>query len=203
MDHRDHVKLLRRGVPFGGGAWADFGSGEGAFTLALRDLIGPGSEIWSIDKDRGRLDRQRQAFRTRFPASNVHFVQADLSRPMELPSLDGVVMANSLHFFRDKENVLRQVCEYLKEDGRLVLVEYNVDSGNPWVPHPLSFDNFRVLASQSGFSEPQLLATVPSHFLNEIYSALALKLKSAKLIRRCRRDKDVDVGVEEMGLFSY
>jgi ubiquinone/menaquinone biosynthesis C-methylase UbiE len=175
MDHHDHVNLLRRGVPSAGGSWADFGSGEGAFTLALRELIGPGSEIWSIDKDRGRLDRQAQVFRTNFPGSNVHFVHADLSRPMDLPPLDGVVMANSLHFFRDKENVLRGVREYLKEEGRLVLVEYNVDSGNAWVPHPLSFGTFRVLAPQAGFSEPHLLATVPSRFLREIYSALALK----------------------------
>jgi ubiquinone/menaquinone biosynthesis C-methylase UbiE len=175
MDHRDHVNLLRRGVPSGGGTWADFGSGEGAFTLALRDLIGADGEIWSIDKDRGRLDRQVQVFRTGFPGSNVHFVHADLSRSIDLPPLDGVVMANSLHFFRDKENVLRRVREYLKEEGRLVLVEYNVDSGNAWVPHPLSFGAFRVLAPQVGFSEPQLLATVPSRFLREIYSALALK----------------------------
>jgi ubiquinone/menaquinone biosynthesis C-methylase UbiE len=174
MDHHDHVNLLRLGVP-SGGTWADFGSGEGAFTLALCDLIGPGSEIWSIDKDRGRLDRQRQVLRTRFPDSNVHLVQADLSRPMELPPLDGVVMANSLHFFRDKERVLRLVRGYLKENGRLMLVEYNVDSGNVWVPHPLSFDTFRVLAPQAGFSEPQLLATAPSHFLREFYSALALR----------------------------
>jgi ubiquinone/menaquinone biosynthesis C-methylase UbiE len=177
MDHHDHVSLLRRGVPSGGGTWADFGSGEGAFTLALCDLIGPAGEIWSIDKDRGRLDRQRQLLRTRFPGSNVHLVQADLTRPLELPPLDGVVMANSLHFFRNKENVLRQIREYLKENARLVLVEYNVDSGNAWVPHPLSFDTFRVLAPRAGFSDPQLLATAPSHFLGEFYSALAFRSK--------------------------
>ena len=35
MNHRDHVNLLRRGVPEPGGVWADLGSGAGAFTLAL------------------------------------------------------------------------------------------------------------------------------------------------------------------------
>jgi ubiquinone/menaquinone biosynthesis C-methylase UbiE len=178
MEHRDHVNLLRRGIPVAGGQWADFGSGEGAFTLALRELIGADGEIWSIDKDRGRLERQRQLFRTRFPGSNVQFLAADLSRPMELPQLDGIVMANSLHFFRDKEDVLRKVYGYLKEPGRLVLVEYNVDSGNMWVPHPLSFETFRALAPQVGFSQPELLATVPSHFLREMYSALALKMST-------------------------
>jgi hypothetical protein len=36
---------LRDGVPEPGGVWADLGSGEGAFTLALADLLGPGGRI--------------------------------------------------------------------------------------------------------------------------------------------------------------
>ena len=58
MDHRDHVELLRGGVePAGpGGAdWGDLGSGAGAFTLALADLLGPGGRILSVDRDRGAL----------------------------------------------------------------------------------------------------------------------------------------------------
>ena len=37
MDHTDHVNLIRAGVSTGG-VWADFGSGGGAFTLALADV---------------------------------------------------------------------------------------------------------------------------------------------------------------------
>jgi hypothetical protein len=56
-----------------------------------------------------------------------------------------------------------------------LLVEYNVDAGNPWVPHPLSFDTFYSLASRAGFTEPNLLAKVPSRFLKEFYSAIAYR----------------------------
>jgi len=38
MDHKDHVNLLRNGITNAGGVWADFGSGQGAFTLALAEL---------------------------------------------------------------------------------------------------------------------------------------------------------------------
>jgi len=82
-------------------------------------------------------------------------------------------MANSLHFFRDKEKVLRHVRSFLKLNGMLLLVEYNVDSGNPWVPHPISFETYKELAPQAGFTEPQLLAKAPSRFLREFYSAAA------------------------------
>ncbi len=175
MNHQDHVHLLRRAVTMPGGCWADFGSGDGAFTLALRALVGPDGELFSIEQDQGRLAQQRQNFAHRFPESKIHYLHADFTQPLDLPSLDGLVIANALHYFRDKEKLLRQLRVYLKSDGRLVLVEYNVDSGNPWVPYPLSFETFSKLAVRAGFSQPQRLATVPSRFLREIYSASALK----------------------------
>jgi ubiquinone/menaquinone biosynthesis C-methylase UbiE len=82
-------------------------------------------------------------------------------------------MANSLHYFKDKERLLRHVRSFLKPGGALLLIEYDVDSGNLWVPHPLSFETFRSIASQAGFGTPQLLATVPSRFLRQFYSAIA------------------------------
>jgi len=175
VNHQDHLNLLRGAVLVAGGQWADLGSGDGAFTLALRELVGAEGEIFSIDKDAGRLDAQRRNFRAQFPESNIQFIRGDFSRSLDLPLLDGIVMANALHYFRDKESVLRHVSSYLKNSGRFVLVEYNVDSGNLWVPHPLSFETFRRVARAAGLTDPQLLATVPSRFLREIYSALAFK----------------------------
>ncbi|MEA2501711.1 MAG: hypothetical protein QOD01_1822, partial [Actinomycetota bacterium] len=51
MEHRDHVMLLREGVEGAGKVWADLGSGKGAFTLALADLLGAGAVIHSLDLD--------------------------------------------------------------------------------------------------------------------------------------------------------
>jgi hypothetical protein len=70
--------------------------------------------------------------------------------------------------------VLAHVRGYLKHGGRFLLVEYDSDRGNPWVPHPLSFETWRELANEAGFVETRKLATVPSRFLRRIYSALSL-----------------------------
>ena len=154
------------------GIWADLGAGSGAFTLALRELVGPNAMIVAVDKDRARLNELEGAYRSHFSdLQNLHIVAADFSRTLDLPLLDGILMANSLHYFKDKEKVLRQMRNFLKPNGILLLVEYNVDSGNPWVPHPLSFESFRALAPRAGFSEPHLLAKHPSSFLREFYSA--------------------------------
>jgi ubiquinone/menaquinone biosynthesis C-methylase UbiE len=171
MNHEDHVNLLRKGIPGPGGVWADLGSGGGAFTLALADLIGPAGEIYSVDKDGGALQQQEKAMQTYFPSATVHFIVADFTRKLDLPALDGIVMANSLHFVRKKEPVLQLVRSYLRPGGRLLLVEYNADHGNMWVPYPLSYAIWEELAQQSGFSNTRLLATVPSRFFREIYSA--------------------------------
>ncbi len=173
MNHEDHVRLIRQGIAAPGGIWADLGSGEGAFTLALADLLGPGAQLYSIDRDRGALRLQEQILRSRFPDTIMHYLHADFTRPLALPLLDGILLANSLHFVRQKDSVLCQLQEYLKPEGRLLIVEYNVDRGNPWVPYPFSYTTWETLARKNGFVQTQLLAKRPSRFLGEIYSALS------------------------------
>ena len=173
MNHEDHVYLLRSGVPGVGGTWADLGSGRGAFTLALADLIGPTGHIYSVDKDQRALRDQESAMSAQFPLSNVRYIVADFSKPLDLPPLDGVVMANSLHFLRKKDETLQLVRGYLKPGGRLLLVEYNADRGNMWVPYPLSYGTWEKLARQNGFTTTRLLATRPSRVMADIYSAIS------------------------------
>jgi SAM-dependent methyltransferase len=173
MDHRDHVRLLRDGVPAAGGTWADLGSGEGAFTLALADLLGPSGSIHTIDRDRRALEIQLRALAHRFPDVRLTPLVADFTAPVELPPLDGIVMANSLHFVRDKLPVLALLRGYLRPGGRLILVEYDTDHGNAWVPFPLSFRTWTTLAPTAGLRDTRRLASVPSRFLGSIYSAMS------------------------------
>jgi len=175
MQHKEHVYLLRKGIPGPGGTWADLGSGSGAFTLALADLIGPSGQIYSVDKDAGSLKEQQRAMRSTFPSVPVEYLNADFTQPLELPQLDGILMANSLHYVRQKDQVLRKLRSYLRPAGRLLIVEYNVDKGNPWVPYPFSYGSWQELAQRNGFRDTQQLASVPSSWLREIYSALSLK----------------------------
>jgi len=174
VDHRDHVELLRAGIPAPGGTWADLGSGSGAFTLALAELLGPGAIIHSVDRDAGALREQEPAMQARFPDVAVRAVVGDFTRPLDLPPLDGIVMANSLHFHRDREAVARHVIGWLRPGGRLLVVEYDADTGNPWVPHPFSYRTWVDLAGRIGLRDVRLISRVPSRFLGAIYSAVAV-----------------------------
>lgn len=176
MEHNDHVNLLRPANMPQGGTYADFGAGGGAFTLALRELVGMDATIYAVDNDRASLHKVEVNHRACFNTShNLILLKDDFSLPLTLPPLDGIVMANSLHFFKDKEKILRHVRGFLKPDGALLLVEYNVDVGNMWVPYPVSFNVCRVLVRRAGFTEPKLLAKISSSFLQEFYSAVAYR----------------------------
>ena len=173
MDHADHLDLIRDGVQ--PGAWAELGSGGGAFTLALADLLGTAGTIVSVDRDRGALRRQRQAVQARFPPASVEYVRADFTGPLALSELDGLLMANSLHFVRRPGPLLASIRGWLRPGGRLLLVEYDADRGNPWVPHPLSYRTWERVAAEHGFERTRLLARRPSSHLNAIYSALSFR----------------------------
>ena len=175
MNHSDHVRLLAAGVPQdAAGAWADLGAGSGAFTRALADLIGPHGSIQAIDRDAGALLELRASLVSSLPAAEVRTRVADFTGRLDLSGLDGIVMANSLHFVADKLPVLALVRSYMRPRGRLLLVEYDSDRGNPWVPYPISLRTWQALATEAGFLDTRGLSAVPSRFLGRIYSALSL-----------------------------
>ena len=178
MDRYDHVNLLRPGIlrpgnARPGGVWADFGSGRGAFTLALADLIGPEGLIYSVDKSRSALDQQQRALQSRFPEVEVRTLKADFTRPLNLPPLDGLVVANALHFLKDKDETVALLRGYLRPAGRFLVVEYNTARGNHWVPHPFSYQTWQTIARRNGLQQTALLATAPSSFLGEFYAAVS------------------------------
>ena len=177
MIHADHVNLIKDGVPKPGGIWADFGSGAGAFTLALAEVIGPSGEIYSIDNDKHALSKQQHTLEARFPNDNrptVHYLGYDFTKPLELPSLDGGVIANALHFQPDAAIVVQKLRAYLRPGGQFIIVEYNIKRSYPWVPYPVPFKSWQQIAILAGFVQTQLLATRPSRTFREIYAALSV-----------------------------
>jgi len=173
VQHADLVDLLRGGVNNIGGRWADLGAGEGAFTLALADLLGPGAHITAVDRNGTATRGLAAEVGRRFPATTIDIVTADCTKPLSLSDLDGVVLANSLHFVRDKLPVVKRVRSTLRPRGSLILVEYGAERGNPWVPHPISYPRWEQLAAQAGLENTRMLHSVPSRYLGSMYSAVS------------------------------
>ena len=82
MDHRDHVALIRDGVTGAGPRWLELGAGEGAFTLALADLLGPSGQIMATDRHARALRVGEENVRRRFPETTLETRVVDFTETL-------------------------------------------------------------------------------------------------------------------------
>ena len=175
MTREDHHALLRGAIAAPGGTWADLGSGTGVFTAALAEALGPGAVIYSVDTDARALQEQERMMRERFPGVRLHTRLADFNRPLAFPIMDGVLMANSLHFQDDPCASLARAALLLAPGGRVVIVEYDVKKASPWVPSPIPWEHLASVAACAGLSGTRLLDIRPSRYHGTVYSAVSEK----------------------------
>ena len=168
MELSTAIALIEKGVNNSkGNSWADLGAGDGLFTRALSSLLPEGSTITAVDKNRKALDSIDLTNR------NVHLkrVATDF-QTLALGHMDGILMANSLHFIKDQFTFLRHLKDLISPDGRLIIVEYDSDKSNTWVPFPLSFETLAEKIHDAGFKSAVKMHQVPSRFgRTNIYSA--------------------------------
>ena len=100
MQPRDATRMLvdsEVGV-LGPTVWADLGCGSGVFTLALAGLLAAGSSIHAVDRDSVAL--------LGLPATHdgvrITTHVADMTMSRVVPDLDGIIMANSMHYVMRK-----------------------------------------------------------------------------------------------------
>jgi ubiquinone/menaquinone biosynthesis C-methylase UbiE len=181
MDHDDHVALIRDAVSRPGSSgpptWADMGAGRGAFTLALADLLGSPSHIIAVDLAARDLAANALEMRGRFPGVQLTTLVADFEGPLDLPPLDGIIAANALHFVRTEHQVrvVTAMMALLRRGAPFVVVEYDADRGNPWVPHPFSSRRWADIATAAGLVDTREIGRVPSRFLGAIYSSVSVR----------------------------
>ena len=91
------------------------------------------------------------------PGATVLPGQADFTRPLGLPPLDGVLLANALHLVRAQAVVIAQAADYLRAGGRVLLVAYDLHHGQRCLPFPVPLPRFRELAATMGLAAPDLI----------------------------------------------
>ncbi|WP_213806342.1 class I SAM-dependent methyltransferase [Granulicella sp. dw_53] len=169
MDISEATELIRIDKITGTNAqtWCDFGCGTGTFTLALATLLPSGSVIYAVDKDEKLLKQ----IPDRYKEVTIHKQIVDLEvNDLPLPALNGVLMANFLHFVK-LQGAFVEKLRTLSE--RLLIVEYEDRAPSRWVPYPLGFSALQNLLRGRGFTEIVKGGTRPSRFGGEMYSALA------------------------------
>lgn len=157
--------------------WADLGAGHGTFTAALAMLLGQGARVHAIDRDVAAY-AALLALAGRRPGGTVivpqlaDFADARAWDALGLRDLDGVLLANALHFVPASQQpaVLARVAGALRPGGALVLVEYEGRAPSPWVPHPVSHARLQAMMP-AGWPRPQTIGARGSMFGGSIYAA--------------------------------
>ena len=149
-------------------AWADLGAGTGIFTKALASLIAPGSKILAVDADSSALRQINLPETVRLRREVQDFTKIEL----EPASLDGLLMANSLHFVKDKQSFLKRTSGFLVDQGTILIVEYDMTKSNPWVPYPVSFDELgKIFISTLGLRIRKIAETPSLYRRGMIYGS--------------------------------
>jgi SAM-dependent methyltransferase len=187
MDLNDAIDLIRDAVNGHAGVWADLGAGTGTFTRALTEVLGAGSTVYAVDDDASAVRALRELSATRRSDARVIAVKADFTRRLEFPGLagdraqlDGILLANALHFVRDAERVLSRLAESVRPGGRVLVVEYDRREASRWVPYPIPASRWPGLAESAGLSEPTITATRPSSYSGILYTGVATRTVNEK-----------------------
>src|SRR5258708_3405161 len=106
----------------GPATWADLGSGSGTFTLALAHELAAGSVVHAMDRDGRALQRIPPAHHgVRITTHRGDFT----TEPWPFGDLDGILMANSLHFVRDQSAFIQRCAPHMRPQRRFLIVEYD------------------------------------------------------------------------------
>jgi SAM-dependent methyltransferase len=126
--------------------------------------------IYAVDKSSAALEKWSNPNRVLIQKQQLDFV----NELLRFEELDGVLMANSLHFVRDKIAFLAKLRPCLKTQGQLLIVEYDTDVSNPWVPYPTSYKTLKALLEKYGFSDFTKLGERPSLYQKgNMYAVIA------------------------------
>lgn len=152
--------------------WADLGCGSGLFTYALGSLLHPGSTIFAIDK--------KPAIQYSVLSNSVLInpVEADFEKyNFHFGKCDGMLMANSIHYVKDKIGFINRLKNHLQEHACFLVVEYDTDEPvQKWVPYPLSFSSLTQLCENAGYHTIHKIGEHPSIYGNgNIYAAVISK----------------------------
>ena len=152
--------------------WADLGCGSGLFTRALARILPDGSVVHALDKNFNPLKQIPDTF----DGSKIKKHLSDFTKfDLPLNNLDGILMANSLHFVSNKNRLIDKIKNQLGSHGVFLIVEYERSFPSPWVPYPITYGKAKALFMENDFVSIRKLNELPSQYGGAIYSMLALK----------------------------
>ena len=109
------------------------------------DLVAQESTIVAIDREHHNIVSPN-------PSVAIKFQRSDFTLHKSVPAeLDGILIANALHYVSDQQNFLQNLISHLKPGARIIIVEYDTDRAKPVGSLSTIFRKLSELLSGAGF----------------------------------------------------
>ncbi|WP_240643126.1 class I SAM-dependent methyltransferase [Sinomicrobium pectinilyticum] len=143
------------------GDWADLGCGAGLFSKALSHYLPVDSTVFAVDKTRSFTP----------DTEKIRFIKADfVNDTLPLEELDGILMANSLHYVKNQPVFLKKLHAYLKPGAGFIIIEYDKTIPVPmWVPYPVSFVRLGQIFHSLGYTSVEKIGERASVYGNDMF----------------------------------
>lgn len=142
---------------------ADIGAGVGYYSLRIAQRVGPTGKVFANEIQPEMLSLLKKRLRDQ-KVKNIEMVLGT-ERDPKLPagSCDLILMVDVYHEFSHPQEMLRRLREALKDDGRLVLLEFRKE--DPYVPirpeHKMSVKEAKLEVEEEGYQLAQVKEDLP------------------------------------------
>ena len=125
-----------------------------------------GSAITAVDREKQWLEIE-----------GANFIRANFEKDeLQLEELDGILIANALHYVVDKAALITRLERMFSGEPCFIIIEYETDRRNPWVPYPIPFEKLKLLFVLLGYQSVLKINERPSAYRSgNIYCALIQK----------------------------
>jgi SAM-dependent methyltransferase len=142
---------------------ADVGAGVGYFTVRLGRRVGPAGKVYAVDVQPEMLSILKQRANKAYLKNIVTILGSESDPKLPPASMDLVLLVDVYHEFSQPQKMLERLRNALKNDGRLILLEYRKE--DPHIPvrseHKMSVAEAKTEVEAEGFRLEKVLGDLP------------------------------------------
>lgn len=103
---------------------ADIGAGGGYFSLRFAEIVGEKGKVYAVDTNPEFLEFTENKAKEKGLYNVIPILDTENRLNLPEKSLDFVFMRNVTHHIPDRVNYFRNLKDFLKVDGKIIIIEY-------------------------------------------------------------------------------
>lgn len=142
---------------------ADVGTGVGYFAVRLSKRVGTEGKVYAVDVQPEMLALLKERTAKAKIENVIPVLGSDSDPKLPKKALDVILMVDVYHELSQPQSMLQRIREALKDDGRLILLEYRKE--DPHIPirseHKMSIEEAKMEVEAEGFHLDKVLNDLP------------------------------------------